>query len=72
MGFRKVWVDPNPIWPTISHISSILKDRTLYQPGAVSYRADTGWAEYEMIYLSYRPYHINPIYTTIRILYLIG
>ena len=72
MGFRPVGVDPNPICPTISHISSILKDRTLYQPGAVSYGSDTSRAEYEMIYLSYRPYHISPIYTTIRIIRPVG
>ena len=72
MGFRQFGVDLNPIWPTIPHIYAILKDRALYRPAAVSYGADTGQAEYEMIYLSYRPYHISPIYTTIRILYLIG
>ena len=50
----------------------ILKDRALYRPGAVSYGTDTGRADYDVIYLSYRPYRIGPIYTTIRILYLIG
>ena len=55
MGFRKFGVDLNPIWPTIPHISAILKDRALYRPVAVSYGSDTGQTEYEMIYLSYRP-----------------
>ena len=72
MGYRPVGVYHNPICPTISHLSSILRDRNLYQQGGVSYGADTSRAEYEMIYLSYRPYRISSIYTIIPILYLIG
>ena len=55
MGFRPVGVYPNPISPTISHISSIIKYTNLYQPGGVSYASDTIQVEYEMIYLPYPP-----------------
>ena len=71
MGNRPVVVDPNPIFTTASQISSILKDRDLYQLGAVSYRSDTIKEEYAMLYQSYRAYHISHIYTIIHIPHLI-
>ena len=49
MGYRPVGVYPNPIWPTIYHIASILKDWNIYQPGGVSYGVDTSWADRAMI-----------------------
>ena len=48
MGYRPVGVNPNPIFPTKSHLSSILKDMSLYRPGGVSYGLDTSRAEFEI------------------------
>ena len=72
MGPRPVGVYPNPIFPTRSRLSSILQFTNLYQPGGVSYGADTIQAEYEMIYLPIRSYHISSIYTILPILYHTG
>ena len=48
MGYRTVGVYPNPIFPTLSYLSSILQDRDLHQQGGVSYELDNRRAEYEM------------------------
>ena len=69
MDSRPVGVYHNPICPTVSHLSSILQDGNLYQPGGVSYGVDTSRPEYEMIYLSYLPYPISPIYPILPIIY---
>ena len=49
MGYRPVEVYPNPIWHTISHLASILKDRDIYQPVGVAYGFDTSRAGRAMI-----------------------
>ena len=61
MGFRPSGVYPNPICPTIPTYP------LTYRIGIYTNRT-----EYEMMYLSYRPYNISPIYNTLPILYLIG
>ena len=48
MGYRPVGVYPNTIWPIISRLSSILKDRNIHKPGGVSYGVDTSRPEYEI------------------------
>ena len=75
---------PNPIFPTISHQSSIIQDRDLYQPGGVSYVVDTSRSESILkpqdIHHADRPsggyakvylkpiYHISPTISIISIL----
>ena len=48
-GFRPVEVCPNPIFPTLPCLPTILQDRDLYQSGGIYYGIDTRWAEYEMV-----------------------
>ena len=64
--------NPNPFFPTAPRISSTLNTTILYQLGGVSSGSDTVQTGYGVVFLSYRTYHIIPIYTIVRILYLLG